>query len=55
MSIWDEPERDPYWEGERRRAREAMNDREVGFIGQCQAEQDYRDLSRKLGYGEDDD
>lgn len=53
-SLFDEPERDSYWETCRQQAKEAMNDREVGLIGQCQAARDYRDLSRKLGYEEDD-
>lgn len=51
-SLFDEPGRDPYWELCRQQAKNAMNDREVGIVGQGEAAKDYHDLSEKLEHSE---
>lgn len=48
--CWDyDDDIDPYWKHRLEEAEDAMNDREVGLIGQCQAARDYDEISRKLG------
>lgn len=47
--CWDYDDVDPYWRHRMQEAEEAMNDREVGLLGQCQAAREYDAISRKLG------
>lgn len=49
MASWDYmKESDPYLEFLREQARKAMNDKEVGLIGQAEAAKDYEDLNKRL-------
>lgn len=48
MPSWEDMEnKDSFWEYQKNRAKEAMNDREVGILGQCEAAKDYEELSKK--------
>ena len=49
MASWEiRNEKDPYWENERKRVKEAMNDKEVGLLGQAEASKDYDEITKKL-------
>lgn len=49
MASWEyRNEKAPYWENERKRAKEAMNDKEVGLLGQAEASKDYDEITKKL-------
>lgn len=49
MGLLDyEEKEDDFWKTMRDQAKEAMNDREVGLLGQIQASKDYEKYSKKV-------
>lgn len=49
MASWDYmKENDSYLEFLREQAHKAMNDKEVGLVGQAEAAKDYEDLNKRL-------
>lgn len=49
MASWEDmKEYDPFWKHEAERAKEAMNDKEIGILGQVEAAKDYEKISKKI-------